>query len=385
MIQQPLSYGCLRCRGPLPEQGDGLQLRCPCCGTSYPVLDGQVPILLSNPAEYLRLSLHENEKLIKGLEGNLQAIAQTLMQGTSKRPEALRRLRQAYSTNIALRRRITQSLIALGAATPASAAGDANDPRRPASEKSFPGLSNPRTGYVTDLLEYLRQDWGQLPDCREDVATIERTVADSILSHARGRSAALVLGAGTGRFAWALRDHFSQIEALDLSAAMALSYSYLTRDELRFYELNERIAYTLDGLAREIVATIPKDDPGAQKGALRYCVADALHAPFPSRSIPVIVSVFFSDVVPMPQLLREVDRLLAPGGIFVHFGPLGYHFYNYEEMRTADEVRDLFASSGVPIVSESWVPVWLHRSEARMSNSQIRAWSFVARRSDDAA
>lgn len=384
MIKQPLSYACLRCRGPLPAQADGIQLRCPCCGTIYPILDGQVPILLNNPAEYLRLSLHENEKLIRGLEGNLQAIAQALMQGTSKRPEALRRLRQAYGANIAQRRRITQSLTVLGAATSASEPGE----RAPASEKNFPGLSNPRVGYVTDLFEYLRQDWGQLPDCQEDVAAIERTVADCIRSHATDRSAALVLGAGTGRFAWALRDHFSQIEALDLSAAMALSYSYLTRGELRFYELNERIAYTLDGMAREIIATIPGDEAatraGAQKGALRYCVADALHAPFASRSIPVIVSVFFSDVVPMPQLLREVDRLLAPGGIFVHFGPLGYHFYNYEEMRTADEVRVLFASSGVPIISESWVPVWLHRSEARMSNSQIRAWSFVARRSDDA-
>ena len=44
----------------------------------------------------------------------------------------------------------------------------------------------------------------------------------------------------------------------------------------------------------------------------------------------------FTDVLPLSVLLKEVKRLLMPGGVFVHFWPLDYHFDDIDERRALE-------------------------------------------------
>jgi SAM-dependent methyltransferase len=49
--------------------------------------------------------------------------------------------------------------------------------------------------------------------------------------------------------------------------------------------------------------------------------ADAEHLPFPSDSLPAVLSVMVhTDMPGYPIVLREVRRVLQPGGVFVHIG-----------------------------------------------------------------
>jgi len=84
--------------------------------------------------------------------------------------------------------------------------------------------------------------------------------------------------------------------------------SRATRREVRLFEINERIAYDLAGLARPITASAKSSAP------IDYCVADARQMPFADASLDLVVSAFFTDVVPLSALLREVRRVLAPEG-----------------------------------------------------------------------
>jgi len=49
--------------------------------------------------------------------------------------------------------------------------------------------------------------------------------------------------------------------------------------------------------------------------------ADAERLPFLSGSLPAVLSVMVhTDMPSYPTVLREVRRVLAPGGVFVHIG-----------------------------------------------------------------
>ncbi len=48
----------------------------------------------------------------------------------------------------------------------------------------------------------MRRDWGNLPESQQEIELIETRVADLISKHADDCQTALVLGAGTGRFAY---------------------------------------------------------------------------------------------------------------------------------------------------------------------------------------
>ncbi|GAA4632660.1 class I SAM-dependent methyltransferase [Actinoallomurus vinaceus] len=57
------------------------------------------------------------------------------------------------------------------------------------------------------------------------------------------------------------------------------------------------------------------------RGRLPVAQADAEHLPIPDASLPAVVAMMVhTDMPAYPAVLREVARVLRPGGVFVHVG-----------------------------------------------------------------
>jgi SAM-dependent methyltransferase len=94
---------------------------------------------------------------------------------------------------------------------------------------------------------------------------------------------ALEVGIGTGRIALPLAPHVGRIVGIDISAAML-----------------ERLVEKRTG---EAVFPV---------------VADATRLPFADGSIPVVIAVHIFHLLPYAEALREIARVLAPGGVLLH-------------------------------------------------------------------
>jgi hypothetical protein len=63
--------------------------------------------------------------------------------------------------------------------------------------------------------------------------------------------------------------------------------------------------------------------------------------------------------------------------VFLHFGPLAYHFDDFEEMYSIEEVRAIFAQHGFEIRADRFVED-CKRTEATMFGPFFNAWNFCA-------
>jgi SAM-dependent methyltransferase len=116
---------------------------------------------------------------------------------------------------------------------------------------------------------------------------------------------------------------------------------------------------------------------------VRYAVADATALPFADRSWPLVVSAYFTDVLPLSRLLPELWRVLAPGGRFVHVGPLGYHFDDLAEHLPADELVDAFRFAGFEVGPRRWMTSTHHRLPGSLFTGSFENLVFTARRPTD--
>ena len=230
-------------------------------------------------------------------------------------------------------------------------------------------------GYVRQSFDYLRQDWGGTPEGEAAIARHVDTVAAQLARGGGERQLGVVLGAGLGRFACEIARHFDEVIALDQSVLMASAYARMHREEITFYEVNERNTPHRADTARRHVASLAHCSPTN----IRYCIADGLDVPVADHQVDVIMSVFFTDLVPLTALLAEARRLLKPGGLFIHLGPLGWYFQNIAEWWSVEEAREIIGEDGFEILEEAWLEMLLCETRALLDNTQIRAWSVLSR------
>ncbi len=279
----------------------------------------------------------------------LTARSRDLANGSATRTVVLARLANAYAQNAALFARL--------------AAAIAVPPGAPSTDRS---------SYVIDIVDYLRV--AGTPDGSDDEAVIARALAARLPTPG---GLAVVLGAGLGTHARMIAPTFDSVVAVELSPAMTLAAVAAEAAPITLAEINERNAWKVDDVVHEFAATLPPLPPNVTR-----CVADALQLPLADGAAAAVVSVFFTDVVSLASLVAEARRVLQPGGVFVHIGPLGWHFYRPGEMWSAEEARAIFAAGGLPIIDEGTVTTRLLASPRRMSNVTLDAWVFTARRHD---
>ncbi|MEO7331472.1 MAG: methyltransferase domain-containing protein, partial [Minicystis sp.] len=405
---------CVHCKSRIesPRGFKGTSLSCGKCGRSFPLVGRETPIFSRDPERQISDTYVKVEHEIRAIQNKSKQLAARVSRG-SKRAAACKVIIEGLRHNVEVARAIQAAILprlsteqqatlkqrlagpvqpqktlpeqafgflkrraeSIGELVESKIGGKPVDPRRAADATSI--------GYMLRMYKYMRNDWGGSPLCEARIAAIEAAVFPTLREHAADKSAALVLGAGMARFAWDLLPMFQHVIAAEASIPAAVLHDMLQRGEVITCEPEEQSAYTIADQGRQTVSSISRTYPWAGKepppghGDLVFCAADASAMPLADRSISAVVSIYFTDVLPLSLLLPEVKRLLKPGGVYLHFGPLAYHFDDFDEMWSAEEVRAIFASHGFEIRSDRFVDD-CKRTEATMFGPFFNAWCFCA-------
>ncbi|NSL88339.1 methyltransferase domain-containing protein [Chitinophaga sp. Mgbs1] len=324
-------FQCPVCGNPggLPEAVAG-KICCSSCHTAFPLLQQEIPLLLKSPEAYLgnlcllyereqrelqeRKAAVDNSKKIHPYQHNrLDNIGKAL----EERISDLSLLQQEVMQHIT----ITDILKEIG--------------------------KDGQTGYIHDY-SYLRRDWCRLPEGEAEIAHLLTVLAGEINTWHPTCEQLLVLGAGTGRIAWELTLHARQVFALDKSYSMISHFARILKEDFYFRYLSTKGISSSSGVVHLLRATLDRSDT-ARSNRIHCLVADAATLPFPDSSADVIVSVYFTDVIPLHSYLAEIKRVLTPGGIFIHYGPLDYHFTDITQYLTPEEVHTAFLHAGFEV------------------------------------
>lgn len=249
------------------------------------------------------------------------------------------------------------------------------DPRTLLATATHPPADGSAYG-ARKLLGLLKRDFGGDPAAELEIATLRAAV----LAHLRAAGASdepiLVLGCGVGRLAEDLAREGTEVFAIDLATPLLLAAELLRKSPHRLWEYQTRnVRKAHDGLRRFEVDRVDRGQAHAS-----YAIADATCTPFFAGSWPTIVSVYFTDVVPLSRLLPEIWRLLPKGGRFIHVGPLGYHFDDPAEHLAADELIDLFRFSGFDVGEPHFVPSTHQATSGSLYEARFENLVFTARK-----
>jgi SAM-dependent methyltransferase len=229
--------------------------------------------------------------------------------------------------------------------------------------------------YFSDF-NYLRRDW-----CGENDDEI-KLITDYLIEYIpkdETDKPILFLGAGLARIPCNLANIFSNIYAVDNSVTMANLFFKVKSQDIDFYEIVYKNAASASDMVSRLTASsqfIPKE----QMKKIKYIVSDGNHLPFPDNFFSNIVSVYFSDVTPFPELLRELNRVLINKGNFIHLGPLEYHFRDRSSMYSYDELKDVLKKNNYSIEKETSIELPHCLSHNEKSKKLYTNWVFLAKK-----
>lgn len=234
---------------------------------------------------------------------------------------------------------------------------------------------------------YLKRDWCGLAPGEQQLSIIESSLKKILQEHLPVTDRALVLGSGLGRIALSLCDHFEDVLATDLSYSMIYFFKeILAGREIDFHEINyNNILYDQDVATplRASLSSVPRSSlPAATngEGTLHSFISDVQKLPLANASIDAVFSVYFTDVMAFRLLFKDIDRCLRPGGIFIHFGPLGYNFSDTGEMLAANEIKNFMQERGYVVLKDELVEAGHLASDTSLLQTSFRNWVFVARK-----
>jgi uncharacterized protein YbaR (Trm112 family) len=337
---------CPSCKGRLERriESTARSLSCHTCGRSYPIVEG-IPVLV----EGAKVRLAEAALDLARTEGTVSAALARLghHDGTTESSTEhllLRNLAFWHEETAHLRSHLTVADVIAGAKV-AEATG------------AYGALA---------LIKALHKDWSGDPTAESVNRTIERAVSHQIEAYGDRAGVCAVLGAGTGRYLYDVARHFDRVVGVELSFPFVRAFHRLAAQSIPLG--------WIDGDVRaEFVARRPSD----RDSRILYVVGDALSMPLAPASVATVISIFFADVVPLAPLLAELRRVLVPGGRFINYGPMHYHFEDPAHVLGREEAERAITASGFVFEEQSW-------SKLSGTSAAYDAWSFVATKTDRA-
>lgn len=350
---------CPACRDVLrPAEAAPPAAKCAQCGKIYPVIHG-VPVLVENAGRYLSDVYRGYREYCEQAAAQIQACDRA----AEERPER-RAVIERYQAALRTHSGIMESLMADVA---------------PHLDSREPSESDAAAIAYSSNLNYARRDWCGEAICETELADILQTVRGLLAESSVTPRHTLVLGAGAGRTAWDLCEWLPEVTAVDLSYTMPAIFNRILEGPVDLYAVNRSNTLRTDDLVQHGIARLP--DPAVQSERLerfRFWVADARRLPLPDRSVDAVLSIYFTDVLPLDRLLREIKRVLKSDGVFVHYGPLDYHFEDFAASLAAEEVRERLTRHRFRIVSEKTVESAHLATSGQMVRHIFQNWAFLA-------
>jgi SAM-dependent methyltransferase len=322
---------------------------------------GGIPLAFDDPTLVLGHWEGELGALLARFDRDIAAVEPTpsLMPATRERLELTR---QALVHN----RRVLEQVFAEARVRP--------KPPPPPPQRSGDGAS-----LLSGWFQMLR-DWGWHEHTRENEHSLEQVLV--AMGAERGVGKLLVLGAGAGRLAYDL--HL----ALDGSCSVLLDQNplvclvgrrVLAGHPLRLFEI-PRNPRTKDDAAveRELRR------PGPEAQGLSFVLGDARLRLARAGAFDTVLTPWYIDRVdqPLTKVIDLVHRALAPGGRFVHHGPLIYDQRPLAGQFTFPELLDAAAARGFVLESSKSEQVDYLKSELSTSARRETVHTVVWRRDD---
>ncbi len=335
------------------------------------MVDGTIPVLLKDYKRHLSASYLAHEAFIDQHVELIHQVRRAAEQDPARAP-LLSRVIDAYEANNRYFRRLRDTVLRCVSQR------EIDEARKDtALPEQYP---------IDDGMSCFCRDWAWEAHTEREVATTMGTLFEQIDEFASDLETALVPGAGTGRFACEIAGKYRNCLALDASFHMVHDFYNLLKHEVRLFEVNLRrsVVRTEDVVQEHRLSLDPPTDKRISEvlsaGEFSFFVGDALDVPLPDESISAIISVYFIDIVPVRPLLREVRRLLKPGGLFLNFGPLRYSTKDVNGMLSGEELLSLFNISGFEILADTTVTNTQFACPANITSLLSHNFVFTARR-----
>jgi uncharacterized protein YbaR (Trm112 family) len=355
--------GCPRC-GHAPLETLESQYRCGPCNVQFPLIEG-IPWLFAEPTA----SLNE-------WQGRFNFTLQTLLAEQKQLSSAA----DADDIRNLTRRRLTSMAEAKG--DQAARLGKLLKPLELGptgtsydTQLAFRTRLPADQGLMTYAYNAFRDwSWGQ----EENEAAIDIVLRS--LGERQPRQS-LVIGAGSGRFAYDLhmRTTAELTVAFDFNPFLLLLAQQIVRGKpLALYEFPHAPRGIDDcAVLRELHAEQPSRD------GLHFVLGDALRAPFVHGGFDSIVTPWLVDILPerFDSLCRRLNALLSTGGCWNNFGTLHFHTSDPRLQFTTEECLEIIAASGFEIIetSETSVPYLCSPSSRHGRQESVFGWSAIKR------
>ncbi len=290
-------WRCLQCHGALRPKDPGLG--CADCGKEYPVISG-IPILVREPAEYLRGQLASLERVSREARQR-RAVLQILESEAGLPPVSIDRHRDIIDAEIA------RADAFIGLLEPAVSAEATAPPRSSGARVS---------GWTLEaLVPFLLRDWTittELDDIRDRIGVALRHAFVDL-----SEKSAVFPGCGAGGLLARLAPGFKQVLGFDLT----LPALKAARDLLDGKTLDLPLPRAISQAGHIILRG---DDSGPAKPHVRLAAMDAFDTVFAGGSVDCVVTAFLLDLIPEPRRLAdEIHRILRDDGVWINYGPSG--------------------------------------------------------------
>lgn len=360
-------YKCIHCDQPLTIAfPTAAEVICG-CGRHYPVISG-IPVLVDRIPSYLAEAYYLYYQHTASLDYQVNVVRDNFAFVPSRQDvkttfiEALQHNRRAVERIVKVLEPYTSVQEVLRVQT-----NPLNETHR----------------YLKDF-DYLRRDWGGDEEGEAQLAVINASLQRAVEEFLPDKGQILILGAGTGRIAYEFTKQFDTVLATDLSFSMAYHFHEVLRNGVSFYELNTQNVYYRHAFTRKINAQQRNTDARLRPEAVQYFISDVKRLPLQDHSVACIASVYFTDVLALRLWLPEVKRVLKPGGVFMHFGPLGYPFEDFREKLSAEEIMDVFREHQFEILSDDLLTTGHLASPQSLTQTHYKNWMLVTRKSYEA-
>lgn len=339
---------------------------CETCNQSYPIIGG-VPVLVKKPYSFLAKTYIYLNNQIREQNRRIDEIT-IILETTPQRREVLMSIKNGLKHNLTYVLDLQEIIF------PYIKTEDIFNIFNDDDEVSFYG----------GTLEYLKRDWCWSNEGELELKNIFDTISSFTKRHLKTEKAnSLVIGAGAGRTAFDLREIFTNVYAVDSSFCLVSYFYTLLKNNITFKQITERNVYCTKDIVLPFEASLNYTNSSKISESINnfnFFVGYATKIFLPNESVDVINSIYFTDILPFRQLLLEVNRILKTGGLFIHFGPLGYHFTNVEYGFSAEEIKEILQQNNFTILEEIIIPLSHNYTGVSMNKNIMDNWSFIARK-----